>query len=1408
MMEVFLRADGFERLLGFLEGRVKGLDRTRLAAELRASLPEYDVDGLASSIPNLVPSRAANRLNLHGAAFTVDAACASSLVAVETAVGRLREGKCGVAVAAGVNFTHVPAFWYLFTRILAISPTERVRPFDRRADGMLIGEGAGAVVLKRLEDAEAAGDQVYAVVRGTGSSSDGRSVGVLAPSSAGQIRALERAYADARCDPGEISFLEAHGTGTQAGDLAEIETIAKFYGKPRGEHGTRVMGSVKSMIGHAMPAAGIASFIKAALALSNKILPPSLHCEQPHPLLAETAFHVGGETRPWIHPPSHPRRAGINSFGFGGINAHVVLEEARPPLKTRLLHSGVPRPGELLAFSGAGAPELAARLRRAGRAAAPGVRLEDLAFTLAGEAEAKAPCRLAFVASASEDVGARLEALAAQVESGGLATREPELLFYEEGRGRDGGRVAAVFPGLAFPGLVGEFPRHLLLNCIHFPRVREIFDLVEARDGNPDDPVPTSFLLVPPAHLAAEERARLQSRFAPPPMMTQEDAEKGRVPPGERNLSHMGMLANNWASWLLLRDFGVPVDMLCGQSLGDVSAILAAGMADFEENMPQFWKAFDIQLNYGDTGMIAMVGAGEEAVQPHLERHPEVSIGLHLSPTTMVIGGPEPELREVAKELREKGILAQTLPFPPIHTPQLKEVQDEFTRALGEMASLKPAQITVYSAVLAAPMSRDPEEVEKVLRTNVSRPIRFWQTLRRMVDDGARFIVQIGSGTLAANSRSVLGETDAVCVAMDVSHRDPLTQIQAMAGQLFAHGLGFDLGGLFTARAPSRLDLDAPQAAPAPRRAAVELTLYWPPMHAVQGEVKKEEAPGSAEAKGEARGRLPFLGRVLRHEAGREVEVEAVLTLAEHRYLADHLFVNARPEKPVEACLPVMPMTMALEMLAETAACLAPGLGLVGFERVRALRWIGFEDSDRLVVRLAAKVARQEAGQVVVEVAASVGDQTVTRAEAVFAPRYRETLRLQFPAVEDPAPLPVRARELYEEGFLFHGPAFQCLTGLGERGRRSIDGELSVLDRSRLFSFDSAPQLLTDPVVLDGAGQLLGTYFYGVDGYVLPVSVDRIEFYRPSPEPGARCPARVVFREIDFDARRTKADVEIQDGSGGVWLRVEGWQDIVFRWGGPMLRNLRQPRRCPLAGPRELEGLPGDGVATLLESDVLREMQPDWLARMWLHQEEWKQWLDAGSDPRSRKQWLVGRIAAKDAVRLWLARRTGGEELIHPVLIVLDNEASGRLVVRSIGGADLRPSVSLSHVEKGAAAAACGPPVGIDLESSNAAGGLEIEAFTTEAERARLAEARLDAVADAGWRTRVWCAKESAGKLRGEGLQGRPRDLEIIEAEADGQMRLIHRPSGRAIDVHATAVGDFIVAIATFTPASGGAEGR
>lgn len=419
-----------EELVRSARALIPGLTAGQLAEIKRRYQKQVEglgPDTIIGLVPNLAASRIANRLDLHGPAYVVDAACASSLLAVDQACAELTTGRCDLVLAGGVHLVQDAAFWAVFTQLGALSRTQRIRPFHRDSDGLLIGEGVGMVALKRLADAVRDDDRIYAVIRGSGVSSDGRASSVLNPSADSQVLSLERAWRRAGIDPrerGAVGMIEAHGTATPNGDAAELETLARVFGPPDGSPAGG-LGSVKSMIGHAMPAAGMAGLIKAALAVHYGIQPPTLHCEDPHPAVERTRFRLLREATPW--EAEGPRRAAVNAFGFGGINAHVVLEQHRTARLPRAHTRRLAPVGAWLRLAASTPDELAEALERRDPVAGAG------------------PCRLALLDPTPE----RIEHARAVVQAGKtFRDRAGALMFAPRGLASDGGRVALVFPGV------------------------------------------------------------------------------------------------------------------------------------------------------------------------------------------------------------------------------------------------------------------------------------------------------------------------------------------------------------------------------------------------------------------------------------------------------------------------------------------------------------------------------------------------------------------------------------------------------------------------------------------------------------------------------------------------------------------------------------------------------------------------------------------------------------------------------------------------------------------------------------------------------------------------------------------------------------------------------------------------
>ncbi|NXY94654.1 nitronate monooxygenase, partial [Streptomyces sp. BR123] len=397
----------------------------QVPAGLDEQLPRFTEDTFPGLLANVVAGRVANRLDLRGPNYTVDAACASSLAAVDVACKELVLGTSDVMLCGGADLHNGINDYALFTSVHALSPTGRSRAFDSAADGIALGEGVACIVLKRLADAERDGDRVYGVIKGVGASSDGRSLGLTAPRPEGQRAALERAYRGAGVSPAEVGLLEAHGTGTVVGDRTELGVLTEVFDAAGAGAGGCVLGSVKSQIGHTKCAAGLAGLIKSALALYTGVRPPTLHLQRPNSAWQAGAgpFVFHREALPWPAAPER-RYAGVSAFGFGGTNFHVVLAaqggDGPPPP-----HARDEWPAELFLFRGKD-PE-AARGAAAGlldladaavRGDAPW-RLRDLAATASRRAaQARGTVRIAFVARDTEELCRLLRAAAAEADGG------------------------------------------------------------------------------------------------------------------------------------------------------------------------------------------------------------------------------------------------------------------------------------------------------------------------------------------------------------------------------------------------------------------------------------------------------------------------------------------------------------------------------------------------------------------------------------------------------------------------------------------------------------------------------------------------------------------------------------------------------------------------------------------------------------------------------------------------------------------------------------------------------------------------------------------------------------------------------------------------------------------------------
>ncbi|MGH2894726.1 MAG: type I polyketide synthase, partial [Solirubrobacteraceae bacterium] len=790
----------------------------RLREELQRTLPPISPETVPGLIPNIIVGRIANRLDLMGPAYTVDAACASSLIAVQHAVRALLAEECDLALAGGSQVWMPVATMNLFCRLGALSRRQQLRAFDQDADGTLLGEGIGIAVLKRLDDAVRDGDRVYAVIRGVGASSDGRGTSVMAPRVEGEELALRRAYEAAGVSPLTVGLLEAHGTGTPLGDVVEIEALTRVFGERTEGMPRCALGSVKSMISHTIHAAGIAGLIKAALALHHRVLPPTLHCDKPNPKLAleRTHFYLNTETRPWIHGGSEPRRAGINAFGFGGINAHAVLEEFTGDC--RPAHQP-PWDSELCVLEGASAQALTEQAQELASVldAGPHFTLTELAFTLSRKLGGGSR-RLAIVASSLEDLRKKL-ALAIDRLGDPDCRRIKTVagIYYEA---EPFGPLAKVV--LVFPGEGAQYPNMLSALCLRFPEAREVFDRIDRLYADhPRGHRLSDWVFPRPAFSDAERRAT-ETRLM------------------ELDIAVESVLTANAAVHAVVARLLPRVDAMLGHSTGEHSAAMAAGALNLAHDRDLARFCHGLNASYADAASrhevpgAALLAVGADAAEA---REIAASVGgeLYLAmdncPHQAVLVGAEEAIARAREVATKRGLMCELLPYDrAVHTPLFAPFAEDLRAIFAELPVCAP-HAALWSCTTTAPYPDDPQEIRELLVEHWTSPVRFRETIEALHGDGARFFIEAGPrGNLTAFVEDILRGRPACAVAADVRRRRCETQLNHLAGMLSAHLLEVNTDYLFAGRETREIDWRRAPGPPAPVPVKVPMSLSWPMM--------------------------------------------------------------------------------------------------------------------------------------------------------------------------------------------------------------------------------------------------------------------------------------------------------------------------------------------------------------------------------------------------------------------------------------------------------------------------------------------------------------------------------------------------------------------------------------------------
>ncbi|WP_406835359.1 SDR family NAD(P)-dependent oxidoreductase [Streptomyces sp. AHU1] len=1070
------------------------------------------------SAPSVASGRLAYTLGLNGPALTVDTACSSSLVALHLAAQALRSGECDLALAGGVTLMVTPGTFVEFSRLRGLSPTGRCRSFSDDADGAVWAEGAGMVVLKRLGDARRDGDEVLAVLRGTAVNQDGRSQGLSAPNGPAQEQVIRRALELSGLEPADIDYVEAHGTGTTLGDPIEANALAEVFGTSRPEGRPLRLGSLKSNIGHTQAASGVAGLIKVVQSLRHRSLPRTLHAETPsrHVDWDDSGLHLLRETAAWPSTGGRVRRAGVSAFGISGTNAHLIVEEAGP---AEVPAEEETAPGAtLFALSGRGEAAVRGQAARLARRLDEDVALSDVAHTLARH-RSHFERRVGIVAADRDELRARLDALA----TGRTPLAPP--------RAERTGKVAFVFAGHGgqWPGMGMELAAESEAFREELTRIDEavrrhvgwsVLDVLRA-----------------PEEFAPFDR----TEFLQPVLFAVNAA-----------------LAAAW------RALGIGPDAVTGHSLGEIAAAYGAGALTLDDAVAVVTgRARAVAPLVGQGGMLALElprAEAEKLLAPYPDR---LFVAAVNSAHSTAVSGDAEALADLRGHLEARGVPVRRLSTPfASHTPLMEPVRADLVDLLSGIRGTR-TPTPLYSTVAAEPVPGDRLDAEHWY-ANLGHPVRFADTIRRMLDDGYRYFVELSPHpSLTASVEAVAAEAgvDAVVVGSLRRGQDGRDELLRRLGELYEAGHTPDWPVLL----PRGRRTDLPTYAFARER-------HW-----------RTPAPATGTAGGS-----PLLGTHVEASdtPGRHV-FQSDIDLRDSRfaYLADHRITG-------EVWLPGAAF---LDLALEAAATLRDG-GEVRLADVRFARPLVLDPQEPVRLQLVLQPAGEDGSR----------DFTIasTATGARHAPWERHVTGRIVDGAAEPAPdaggeLAVLRERCVEEADLpavyagltalgiDYGPAFRLL----EQGHRTDTAAVGRLARR------PAAGHLLHPAVLDAAFHTAALPADAPAGRAfVPAGVGRLRFT------GLRAaPAWVTCRLRSMEGDTALLDLRLWDEKEQLLLEAtEFGLAALSPLDGALFETRWQPRPAPQERPVDggwLVLADGTGVADALAQRLASAAVPHVIVR-------------------------------------------------------------------------------------------------------------------------------------------------------------------------------------------------------------------
>ncbi len=777
--------------------------RNDITRELHAGmdkyLPEITEDSMPGELSNCIAGRIANLFNFHGPNFVCDAACASAMAAISSAIEGLVEHDFDAVITGGIDRNMGASTYVKFCKIGALSATG-TRPYAEGADGFVMGEGAAFFLLKRLADAERDGDKIYAVLRGIGGSSDGRGKGITAPNPIGQKLAIERAWQNAGLSPATATYIEGHGTSTRVGDVVEVQSMTEVLNSYHLPEHSVAIGSVKSNFGHLKGAAGAAGLLKTALALRDKVLPPSVHCEHPNPEIdfSHSPLYVNTQLKSWDVPADGVRRAGLSAFGFGGTNFHAVIEEYIPHRLNgngkRAVTASTPqdkmtdtfmiaKDSSSVSASSLKAPlrgalvigansasELAERLRgvemnaKEGNAPAPAAPAEaDL------RAEERLAIDYANAAELAEKAGSALKA---------LAMNQPAMWKALRAQGIYRGHGPAPKVAFLYPGQGSQYVNMAKPLLAVEPIVADTF--AEA------DRVMTPLLGKPLSEYIFVEAGDADA------VAKAEDALR------QTAITQPAVLATDLALTRLLAAYGITPDFTMGHSLGEYGALVAAGAFPFADALEAVSARGREMTRFSpeDPGLMAAVFAPLQEIEKILKTVTGYVVIANInSERQSVIGGASKPVEQAIEALQKAGYEVSRLSVSHAFHTSIVAAASEPLRRVLERLHLEAPHVPVVANTNGEFYPVGPNVVPQmldILAQQVAAPVQFIKGLRTLYGAGARMFVEVGpKKALQGFAEDVLGERgDVTSVFTNHPKTGDIPAFNQALCCLYAAGLG------------------------------------------------------------------------------------------------------------------------------------------------------------------------------------------------------------------------------------------------------------------------------------------------------------------------------------------------------------------------------------------------------------------------------------------------------------------------------------------------------------------------------------------------------------------------------------------------------------------------------------------